>query len=161
MVNAEILQIGLLAAFCGVLLAAAVSDLRSRRIPNTVCLAGLALYPFVLFAGFAPAPWWGGLAVGLAVFAVGALLFALGTFGGGDVKLVSMASVWAGPAFVAELLLATALSGGALALVGLLRLQLQPVSMPPPSGSGQAVSLPYGIAIAAGGVWIAYRLSGF
>ncbi len=159
MVNVDAMQLGLLAAFCGVLLIAAASDLRSRRIPNVLCLTGIALYPFVLLTGFAPTPWWGGLAVGLAVFAAGAPLFALGAFGGGDVKLVSVAAVWAGPALVAELLLATALAGGALALVGLLRLQLEPIGTAPP-GVGQAAVLPYGVAIAAGGCWAAYRLSG-
>ena len=159
MVPAETLQIALLALFCCLLAIAAVSDLWSRRIPNVLCLAGIALYPFILLTDFAPTPWWGGLAVGLAVFAFGALLFALAVFGGGDVKLVSVAAAWAGPALVAELLLATALAGGALALVKLLRLQLEPIGGSPP-GSGQAAVLPYGVAIAVGGFWTAYRLSG-
>ena len=37
----------------------------------------------------------------LAVFIVGALLFARGYLGGGDVKLLTAATLWAGPAGIA------------------------------------------------------------
>jgi prepilin peptidase CpaA len=88
------------------------------------------------------------LIVGMAVLAVGILLFARGWVGGGDVKLLASASVWAGPALVFDLLVIMALSGGVLAVLVMLR------------GRNDAKrALPYGIAIAAGGVYVALHLA--
>jgi prepilin peptidase CpaA len=96
----------------------------------------------------------------LAVFLAGALLFARGYLGGGDVKLLSAAALWAGPAGLPTLLLLTAVFGGALALFLLLplggqlatsaRLMLGQPALPAPHGL--AMPIPYGVAIAGAAV---------
>ena len=85
-----------------------------------------------------------------AVFVAGALLFSRGLIGGGDVKLLSAATLWAGPSLTPALLLATALLGGLLTILLLVPLAMRTV-FPADAGDGAAkrVSVPYGIAIAA------------
>lgn len=129
--------------------AAAVTDLRSRRIPNLLSV-GLAL---VGFARIAAGLWTGGstataaldLAAALAVFALGAAAFQLRMLGGGDVKLLAAGALWLGAAALGSFLMTTALVGGVLAVAYLLRMRFFRPAGPEPG-------LPYGIAIAAGGI---------
>ena len=58
----------------------------------------------------------GAIGCALAVFLVGAVLFARGWLGGGDVKLLTAATLWAGPAGTPALLVLTGVLGGVLAL---------------------------------------------
>jgi prepilin peptidase CpaA len=97
--------------------------------------------------------------VGFAVFAVAAALFAGNILGGGDAKLLGAVALWAGPAWVLEALLVTALLGGVAAVARLLRpIFLTPVLGPQPGA--RETSLPYGVAIAGGGLWVAGRMAG-
>jgi prepilin peptidase CpaA len=145
-----------LTLFAVVMAIAAFEDFRRLVIPN--------LLPIVLCVGwplyFAVAPSLSGAlgAIGcaLAVFVVGAILFARGYLGGGDVKLLSAAALWAGPAGTPALLVLTSVLGGALALFLLMplggqmataaRLMLGQPSLPPQRGL--AMPVPYGVAIA-------------
>ncbi|HTV87456.1 MAG TPA: prepilin peptidase [Stellaceae bacterium] len=151
------LQVLALTLFAVVMAVAAFEDFRRFVIPNLLPILLCAAWP----AYFAAAPSLvGGLAAigcALAVFLAGAVLFARGYLGGGDVKLLSAAALWAGPAGLATLLLLTAVLGGALALFLLLpvggqlataaRLMLgQPAF---PATRGLAMPIPYGVAIAA------------
>jgi prepilin peptidase CpaA len=106
-----------LALFTGLLGLAALTDLQEYRIPNTVTLAIAALFPVYALLPGAGVDVAGSLALGAAVLAGGAALFALGVFGGGDVKLVAAVSLWIGPSAFLEFLLVMALVGGAVALV--------------------------------------------
>jgi len=141
---------------------AAFRDATARRVPNAVCLLLIALYPAIFATPAAPDPVWAGVATGLAVFAAGAGVFAAGWLGGGDVKLLSALALWAGPAHLAELLLITALAGGVLALAVLVYSRV--VAVVPALAIGERVStqptLPYGVAIACGGIWVAATLTG-
>lgn len=97
-------------------MAACVTDLRSRRIPNiltfTSAAAGLIFHVAVggvdglVHAG-------GGWLVGVAVFF---LPFALGGMGGGDIKLLAALGAWLGPSLALWLALYTGVVGGVLAL---------------------------------------------
>ncbi|MCA9057822.1 MAG: prepilin peptidase [Planctomycetaceae bacterium] len=82
---------------------AAVSDLRSRKIPNK-----LTVPMFVAGLIFQACQGWTALGNGLTGFAVGfGLLFVLwmiGTAGGGDVKLLGALSVWLGPGLTLKVL---------------------------------------------------------
>ncbi len=153
MIDARTLALTLFAAVMAI---AAFEDFRRLVIPNLLPLLLCAAWP----AYFAAAPSWSSAlaAVGgaLAVFLCGAILFARGYLGGGDVKLLSAAALWAGPAGLPTLLLLTAVLGGGLALFLLMpfggqlaasaRLMLgQP---PLPSARGLAMPVPYGVAIA-------------
>jgi prepilin peptidase CpaA len=145
-----------LMAFTVVMAAAAFEDFRRLIIPNLLPIALCLLWPIY----FAAAPSLSGAlaAIGcaLAVFFGGALLFARGYLGGGDVKLLSAATLWAGPAGTPSLLLLTGILGGALALfllmpfgrqlLGMARIMLR--QPPIDAERGLASPVPYGVAIA-------------
>jgi prepilin peptidase CpaA len=127
-----------------------VTDGRSRRIPNPLPLA-LALVGLVRIAiGLGSGAGAGAAALDLvaaaAVFLAGGAAFRFRMLGGGDVKLFAAAALWLGAAALGPFVLATALAGGALALGFLLARHLRP--------DGLAAGLPYGIAIAAGGILV-------
>jgi prepilin peptidase CpaA len=138
------------AAAAGLFLWAAASDVAMRRIPNrlTALLALVGMARLVVeFAG--GAGWQAqvlDLGTAAAVLAVGAAGFAAGLVGGGDVKLAAAASLWLGAAGLATFIIVTALAGGVLAF-GYLALAAMP------HRAGRAVpTLPYGVALAAGGL---------
>lgn len=163
----------LAAGLAALVVTAMISDARAYRIPNWISLAILALFAIRVAAWwlgaatFPVAPHWH-VAVGAMVFAVTYLTFAYGLFGGGDVKLLSAVSLWAGPTFILPLLWVMAIAGGLLGvLIILARRILAPTSETPASGnsaSGRAASwwlgplprwagegrCPYGIAIGLG-----------
>jgi len=154
-----------LAVFIVLLAWAAWGDVRRYIIPNRISALILAAYiPFALGTAFLPdlypsVNWFGGLIAGGAVLLAGLALFAAGVMGGGDVKLLASASVWAGPALVLHLLMATALAGGLVALIVLIaraRRQLPASDNAPPKTSAP---LPYGVAIAIGGLVVAGQLA--
>ncbi|HEX7090456.1 MAG TPA: prepilin peptidase [Longimicrobiales bacterium] len=167
------------ALFLFLVAAAGWLDLRTGRIPNIVTLTGLAaalalralLDPSLLGPGLA------GAALGLGVSLP---LFALGGLGGGDVKLLAAVGAFLGPGKLGTALLAAGLAGGAMALAVavwrgalaatlagtgnlLLRwLTLGRAGQRRTLGAPGAVTVPYGVAIAAGAVagWILPPLGG-
>jgi prepilin peptidase CpaA len=155
-----LLETVLLVALAALLASAACTDLSARRIPNgIVASVGLLWLPFALTLPLPTA----GLALGLAmaVLLVGMGAWSAGWFGAGDAKLLAALSLWAGPAHLLPLLLTIAVSGGVLAIAMLLARRLHAV-MPVAFdtawiGTGRdpaSISLPYGLAIAAGGLWL-------
>ena len=162
----------LVQGFALLLLWAAWSDIQSFTIPNRVSLAIVLLYPAHVIASPAQVEWLFACGLALLIFAVGAFAFARGWFGGGDVKLLTAATLWAGPLMFSELILVTALAGGALALVAVAQPRMTPIlaqlritwlpELPvTPAAPGKAslrTNIPYGVAIAAGGLWLATRL---
>jgi prepilin peptidase CpaA len=148
-----------LACFAALMVTAAIVDFRRLVIPNSVVVALCILWPMHIesMRGASLAIALESIAGALVVFAAGAVLFARGVVGGGDVKLLAAASLWAGAGAIPALLIATALIGGGLALVFLTPLGRL-------SGAGQHIDeitpaaaiiargrtpIPYGIAIAA------------
>jgi prepilin peptidase CpaA len=136
------------AAAIAVFASAAITDSVSRRIPNRLCailaLLGLVRIAVALAGGQIAAP---GLDLGAAfgVFALAALGFRFRVLGGGDVKLLAAGALWLGAPALGPYLLATVLAGGALAVLFVAwRLALP--------GRAAGPSLPYGVAIAAGGI---------
>lgn len=128
--------------------AAAITDLRSRRIPNLISL-GLFVLGLVRVAG----DLWSGAAstaaidmgAAVAVLVLGAAAFHLRMLGGGDVKLLAAGALWLGAGALGTFLMTTALTGGVLAVAYLIRMRFfRP--------AGKEPGLPYGIAIAAGGI---------
>jgi prepilin peptidase CpaA len=132
-----------LAGFAGLMAAAAVEDLRRLVIPNPIVVGLCVLWPLHLAAApsFTLAGSGGAAACAVAVFLAGALLFSHGLMGGGDVKLLAAATLWAGPGGTPALLVVTAVLGGVLSLVllssacGPLSLRLPP-RHPGESGAG-------------------------
>ena len=87
------------------LIAAAASDITRYRIPNIIVYAIVAAFAVGAIFNFAwPAIVWPLLA-GVAMFLLGAGLFALGLFGGGDVKLIAAMALWTGFADLPRFLL--------------------------------------------------------
>jgi prepilin peptidase CpaA len=100
-----------------VAVAACVTDLRSRRIPNVLTLGAAAgACGYHLAAGGPSGLGWaaGGWLVGLLMFLP---LFALRGMGGGDVKLLAALGAWLGPGTTVWLALFAALAGGPIAIV--------------------------------------------
>jgi prepilin peptidase CpaA len=139
----------LLATAAVLFLWAAASDARRFLIPNVISVALAGVFVAYALAHPAGLPWLGHLTAGAVVFLAGAALFLAGLAGGGDVKLLAVAALWAGPDGIALLLLAMAMAGGVLGLVMLLVRELRaPLALPSPAGP---VRVPYGVAIATGG----------
>jgi len=138
-----------LAGFAGLMATAAVEDLRRLVIPNAVVLGLCVLWPLQLAAtpAISLAGSAGAAICAAAVFVVGALLFSRGLMGGGDVKLLTAATLWAGPATTPALLIVTAVLGGLLTLALLSSLALRAV-FAPAAGAAKRVPVPYGVAIA-------------
>lgn len=105
-----------LAAFVGLLIAVAVSDVRAMTIPNRYSAAIALLYPIYAVAAPHGVDWVDGAIVGAVALSIGFVLFAMRFAGGGDVKFFAAVSLWAGSHNVAELALVTALVGGVMAV---------------------------------------------
>lgn len=106
-----------------VIVAAVVFDLRSREIPDTLSVCLLAI-------GICSSAWhftnvgWLSMAAGLTLgFAVGAVLFWAGGFGGGDVKLLASLGTVLGWRGLLGAMFWIAVIGAALAVIAGLRKQ--------------------------------------
>jgi prepilin peptidase CpaA len=142
------------------LIAAALSDAATYLIPNRYS-AVIVLAFFVYAIGKPIAFSLHGLAVGGLLLVVGAALFARGMLGGGDVKLLAATGLWAGFDQIVLLLFSSAVAGGVLALA-----QLSPIGrlLPARPGGGPVGSdlrsklrqpMPFGVAVALGGICVA------
>ena len=151
-----------LLAFLLLMAAAAFEDFRRFIIPNPLTLGLCILWPLYFAASPSVGAALAAIACAVVVFAVGALLFARGYVGGGDVKLLSAAALWAGPAGIANLLLLTGLLGGVLAVLLLIpagaRLfgGLQAVLGHAAAETPAARNVPYGVPIAIAAVIVVF-----
>jgi prepilin peptidase CpaA len=151
-----------LMVLAGLLIAAAWQDLRTLHIGNGLSIAVATLFVgwagFGLIAGSYTLQAFGlAIACGAGLFVVGAAAFAAGILGGGDVKLLAAVGLFAGPAGIVDLMLVTALAGGLLGLAVLVGAPIGPASTP--GGVALRRRLPYGPAIAMGGLWVASKLA--
>ena len=97
--------------------AASVSDLRTRRIPNALTFgAAAAGCLFALVQGGLPGLGWsaGGWLLAVILFAP---FFVLRGLGAGDVKLLGAFGAWLGPQNALYLAFFTGIAGGVMALV--------------------------------------------
>jgi prepilin peptidase CpaA len=148
--------------FPAALLWAMASDLARFEIPNAIPLAIAAAFPaYALFAGLGAMDMLQHAAAGFGALVVGAALFFGRVMGGGDAKLVAAAALWIGPAGMPRFLVATALIGGALALVLLLFRLLPEPSWTREGGwlrrlHARRREAPYAVAIGGAGLlWFA------
>jgi len=150
-------------AFAGLLIAAAASDWRNLMVPNSYSLALAGLFPsYVLASG--GVDWIGSLTYAGVAFAVGFLLFVLRICGGGDVKLFAAVALWAGPAYFVPMLFYTTVAGGLLAGGMWFRYRLSRTILPvslvvaPRDTDFSKQPMPYAVAIAVGGLFVAFQL---
>ncbi|MDA9410575.1 pilus assembly protein CpaA [Bradyrhizobium sp. CCBAU 45384] len=146
------------------LLYVATIDVATRLIRNDVCLV-LALLGI---AGQLDSPLQlaESLIAGAILFLLLFMIYQRGWIGGGDVKLLVALAIGLPLTGIVQLLTVTALAGGVLALVHLM-MRLLPYPRLAPAGSSFArrvyaverwrhlrhAPLPYGVAIACGGIW--------
>ena len=148
--------------FAVFLVAAAVFDLRIRRIPNALT-ATCALAGFVLLLVIRnPAETRAGLTAFAVAVVAGGMMQWMRVIGGGDVKLFAASALWLrGASFDAAL--ATAIAGGVLAAFYLRSSARRDVGLADGVSSGMSRlqlddgpdmgRVPYGVAIAIGCLW--------
>lgn len=144
-----------LLAFPLLMAAAAIWDVLTLTIPNRISIAlVVAFFVAAAVSGMPARDVLAHLACGLAVLAVGFLLFNFGWFGGGDAKLLSVAALWIGGEHLLTYTTYVAYTGGALAVLILayrrfpmpLWLLDQPWAL---RLHDRKTGIPYGVAIAA------------
>lgn len=108
------------AAFVFCICYAIVSDFTRLRIANWIpaTLTALFLVYAVLKLDLSTVK--DHLVLAGIVFAIGFVSFVFGWIGGGDVKLLTALTLWAGPSLGPDLLIMTTLAGGVMALALLL-----------------------------------------
>lgn len=155
-------------ALLALVVLAMASDLRTRRIPNALTLTGLGI-ALVLRGLLGWEPLVIGLAGALIAFVPAVPLVLLGGLGGGDAKLLAAVGAFVGPAGLPTTLFVTAIVGGAMGVVAVIRrgawartvarcraivarafgIVQEPL---PRLGTPGAIAVPYGVAIGAGAI---------
>lgn len=103
------------------LVLAAIIDVRTRQIPDSISI-GVLLWAVATTAFGTSSHGWISLVLGLGLgLSVGVLLFWLGGFGGGDVKLLASLGATLGLRAFPAYLFYAAIAGGLLAALALLR----------------------------------------
>ena len=165
-------------ALAVLLILAAVSDIRERRIPNALTVTGMLAGPVLWgLLGGPGAALQAVMGAGLALLA-GMVLFALGALGGGDAKLLAVVGAFFGPMRLLVAGFVIAVLGGVVALavaVGRRRLQttligawmlgLHMVTLGRRGArwtidSEGSLTIPYGAVIAAGAIFTWFVLPG-
>jgi prepilin peptidase CpaA len=143
----------LMLLWVGLILAAAISDFRFLRIPNVYPVLIIILFIVSRLMGGFGAEHWSHLYHFLITLGIGMLLFHLCWFGGGDAKLYAAIALWFGLSSGVMFIFATGMSGLALAIFYVVMRQLRRRSTnPPPEKKRNERRIPYGIAIAMGGM---------
>lgn len=145
------ISLGLMVILGLLMIAAAISDVRSRTISNQLNAAmALLAIPFWIASGLA---FWPDVAIQLGatllVFLLFAGLFAMGAMGGGDVKMIGAVMLWIPLPLFLPMLMVMAIGGGLLSAAMLIHMKLRPSERP--------VEVPYGVAIAAAGLWALHQ----
>lgn len=160
----------LTAVLAVVLVLAAWFDVDRRRIPNWLTVGG-AVAALVVRGFIGAEALWAGLLGGALGFTIGILLFAIGAMGAGDGKLLATVGAFLGFGVFVQALPLMGVFGGLLALAvtarsgtllpTLLRFRELAVHIVTFGRVGErrtlampgAVTIPYGVAVAAGAAW--------
>lgn len=163
----ELVRLCCVAAFASLLLAAAWQDFHTLRIGNAFPIGIVASFCLwsgmgVLTGGVSPLQIAESCACAVVVFSLAAIGFSVRAVGGGDVKLLAAASLFAGPAHQFDFLSVTAVAGGGLGLAILVGVPIgrtaNPNTMAPLGCDSRCAAVPYGPAIAIGGLGVAASL---
>lgn len=146
--SGESIRIMLLCALAVLLVAAAVTDIRSRIISNKLNIAIAVMAPLYWLASGIPA--WPDMALqvalGIGTFSVFAAMFAFGLMGGGDVKLLAAVALWFPWQALWLLLVIMAVLGGVVTLITVFHHKATKRLGRP--------EVPYGVAIAMAAMWL-------
>jgi prepilin peptidase CpaA len=138
----------LLIALAVLLIAAAFTDIRSRIISNRLNIAIASLAPLYWLACGIPV--WPDmalqLALGIGMFALFAMLFAIGMMGGGDVKLLGAVALWFPWQALPAMLMIMAVLGGVISIITIIHHRM--------TKRLGAPEVPYGVAISLAAMWL-------
>lgn len=151
--------------FAGCLVVAMATDVIRLEIPDTVSIVLLVVGSLllvahqpdlmVLLSHFGAA---------FLCFAIGAGLFFLGVWGGGDVKLLAAVSLWTGFSGLPVYVYWVGVLGGVLGLVILALRRLPAAWVQQPSWLARLHTpeqgVPYGVALGGAGLWLIDRIVG-
>ena len=148
----EIARITIAGIATVVLMIAAVSDVRSRKIPNACVVVLILLFlPWAVLGGWSAAL--SSLMAAVVALAVTFALYGLGLCGAGDSKLFAACALFAGMALLAHLAMATAIAGGVVALASIASRPQRALAVLTMRGKGDfGPGVPYGVAISLGAV---------
>lgn len=133
------------------LAAAAIEDAVRLRISNITCLGVLvAALIAMAMAGFEVSLWQNAVNF-LVLLLVGTMVFAAGKMGGGDVKLLAALGLWFSLAGGVRFLAAVFVAGGVLALLFILARVVRGGRV---GRANRGASIPYGLAIVAGALFV-------
>jgi prepilin peptidase CpaA len=158
------------------LLIAAGTDIATRTIPNSISVV-VAIVGLIVRISTGPSALVASAAASVGLFLFLLLLYTRGLLGGGDVKLIPATALSLSLPSINRFVFITVMAGGVLAmlhLVGRWALRGRPASAPPPRGASllrrifcaerwriaRHGSLPYGVAIACGGIWVIVSQAG-
>jgi len=153
-----------IACFAALVIVGAVSDIISYKIPNVVVLSMLVLYPVYVLVTPADVNWPISLAIFAGAIVVGMILFRFGVFGAGDAKLLAGILLWSEPGMAPFTVLVTALAGGVVAVLMISPARfviagaLSSLGQNSLSDKVLAHNMPYGVALAAGGLFVTWDL---
>jgi prepilin peptidase CpaA len=135
----------------------AVNDVRSRRLPTKLVLVvGALFFVDAIARGMPLDDMITHLMVAIGVFLLCALLFAARMLGGGDAKLAAVIFLWAGVSLSLPALTLISVIGLVVSLVSLATRNMNPDQRSMPMRAlalfSGARGVPYGVALACGGV---------
>ncbi|WP_312487963.1 prepilin peptidase [Sphingomonas sp.] len=146
----SVIRIALLCALGLLLLSAGIEDARTREIADRKNAAIALIAPLWWWASGVP-PWPDAalqLGVAIGLFLLFALAFRVGMMGGGDVKMIAALSLWLPLGPLIRMLMLMSIAGGVVTLAMLIDRRLRG------RGRGDAVEVPYGVAIAIAGLLV-------
>lgn len=141
------LQAPMLLTLAAMLVAAMVTDVHARVIPNglNAAIAILSL-PWWLAADLTAAEMALQVAIAFGLLVVFGLCFAAGMMGGGDVKLIAALALWLPAGAIVTMLVWMAIGGGVLTLLMVIVHHLRKAP--------ERIEIPYGVAIAGAALMV-------
>ena len=148
MSNADYAPWAVAGLYAAALIAAGVTDVRARKIPNWTVIALLALFIPWLFVG-PQVSWISSLEAFAIALVVTVALYLLKIVGAGDSKLFTAAALFAGLKLLGVLALATALIGGVIAIgIMIVNPRRAVRGLTAKGRAEQGRGIPYGVPIA-------------
>ena len=148
----------ILSIFPVLLMMAGIGDFFTMRIPNWLNgLMVVLFFPIALIAGMPMEVMQWHVLAGLLVLAVCMVLFFTISFGGGDAKMLAAGALWVGWSALIPFTIYTALAGGVVAIAVAAWIAAKHWHEIPADGLFPTIfnrkpNVPYGIAIAVGGL---------